>query len=418
MIFRRMKVQLVAILLFSFGFLARSDLPVHCLKSQEIGTWNIELSAPYIPKGDDNASCGHKSPDDPNTSNEDGLDDFVANTKFQIRLYSNTTAEKIDGATITKGNWTMIYDQGFDIVFENERFTNNFYYSWGLFSGYSSECGKTAVGWYANTKGERACWTGEKEASDDEDLVNQVTEMTFVVQPEEYRVSKRKHSQKASSSLESQGRASNAKKRTLRSEAASGGEFEEPQVQKRATKYNKDFKNHKEIVDKLNNGKRSWRAKVYPEYESKTLGDLNKMAGRKATLMESMKNSASFIQKSAQSDVSDLPKEWSWADQLGGYKEQGGCGSCFLVATLQMLEARLKIKYNESVTLSIQYPLDCSYYNQGCDGGYPYLAELWASQYGLVSEDSYCKPYTEKHGTCGECDLSQVDKMYKVESFR
>ena len=46
-----------------------------------------------------------------------------------------------------------------------------------------------------------------------------------------------------------------------------------------------------------------------------------------------------------------------------------------------MLEARLKIKENENVLLSIQHPLDCGVYNQGCDGGYPYLVEKFASEY-------------------------------------
>jgi len=45
---------------------------------------------------------------------------------------------------------------------------------------------------------------------------------------------------------------------------------------------------------------------------------------------------------------------------------------------MAMLETRLKIKYQEDVRLSIQHPLDCDVYNQGCDGGYPYLVEKFA----------------------------------------
>ena len=44
-----------------------------------------------------------------------------------------------------------------------------------------------------------------------------------------------------------------------------------------------------------------------------------------------------------------------------------------------MLSARLKMK-GEKVTLSPQYSVDCNYYNQGCDGGYPFLVEKFASE--------------------------------------
>jgi len=63
-----------------------------------------------------------------------------------------------------------------------------------------------------------------------------------------------------------------------------------------------------------------------------------------------------------------------------------------------MIEARLKILYDEDIRylinytrLSVQRPLDCAYYNQGCEGGYPYLVLKYAHDFELVPED--CKPY-------------------------
>lgn len=99
------------------------------------------------------------------------------------------------------------------------------------------------------------------------------------------------------------------------------------------------------------------------------------------------------------SDVSDLPKKFTkWTDE--GYmpktKNQGSCGSCYAVATVNMLEARLKIKFPKlrfkNLNLSVQHMLDCSYYNQGCEGGYPYLSNKFASEFELV--DNTCHPYT------------------------
>ena len=43
-----------------------------------------------------------------------------------------------------------------------------------------------------------------------------------------------------------------------------------------------------------------------------------------------------------------------------------------------MIEARLRIHEDENVKLSVQHAVDCDVYNQGCDGGYPYLVEKFA----------------------------------------
>eukprot|EP00914_Ancora_sagittata_P025922 GHVO01051206.1.p2 GENE.GHVO01051206.1~~GHVO01051206.1.p2 ORF type:complete len:251 (+),score=44.39 GHVO01051206.1:1496-2248(+) len=49
--------------------------------------------------------------------------------------------------------------------------------------------------------------------------------------------------------------------------------------------------------------------------------------------------------------------------------------------------------------LDCQSILSCSYLNQGCDGGYPYLVGKWASMYGLTT--SSCMRYKGSHdGGC------------------
>jgi len=52
----------------------------------------------------------------------------------------------------------------------------------------------------------------------------------------------------------------------------------------------------------------------------------------------------------------------------------------------------------ENVNLSPQYSVDCNYYNQGCDGGYPYLVEKFFTENYLVSEQDY--PYNARTGHC------------------
>jgi len=81
-----------------------------------------------------------------------------------------------------------------------------------------------------------------------------------------------------------------------------------------------------------------------------------------------------------------------------------------------MLSARLKIHEKENVKLSVQHAIDCNAYNQGCDGGYPYLVEKFASEYDLVPET--CNPYKgETTGNCARCNVEKLDKTYGVSDY-
>jgi hypothetical protein len=80
--------------------------------------------------------------------------------------------------------------------------------------------------------------------------------------------------------------------------------------------------------------------------------------------------------------VSGLKDHFTWRDHLPAPRDQGQCGSCYLLSAVAMLEARLSIKYGRKIPLSTQYIGDCNVYSQGCGGGYSYqvlrfLREFW-----------------------------------------
>jgi cathepsin C len=94
---------------------------------------------------------------------------------------------------------------------------------------------------------------------------------------------------------------------------------------------------------------------------------------------------------------------------------QGDCGSCYTISTVHMLTARNKIRSGKASgpKFSVSFPLYCSEYNQGCDGGYGFLQSKWNEDVGLVPE--HCAPFSQGGGSCevsSGCSLGE--KRYRA----
>jgi cathepsin C len=199
-----------------------------------------------------------------------------------------------------------------------------------------------------------------------------------------------------------------------------------------------------ENYEKLKLIKKSWKEGLYPQFMNMSLKELNDFVGfsrNKEELMrtgrEDFRDQGDKIRfrqgynkqsqeknftfhNSTKEDLEDkfkkLPKNFDWKDKLKPTESQGGCGSCYAYAAMRMLEARIKILFDDDVKLSVQHALDCSYYNQGCKGGYSFLVFKFSQDFELVPED--CHPYNAKIGKCADsCDVSRLDFPYTVESF-
>jgi len=169
----------------------------------------------------------------------------------------------------------------------------------------------------------------------------------------------------------------------------------------------------------------------------KSLRELNQMAGLRRSLpLSHMRSSreVSFVQIQAQEKpvsilrhghggVSELPKAWDWRNVSGQsfletVMDQGQCGSCYTVATTRMLTARHRIKKKDPSLeqFSIDFPLHCSEYNQGCQGGYAFLASKWSHDVGVLPES--CAKYAAE-GRCElSCDLKKLKKHYRADNHR
>jgi cathepsin C len=128
----------------------------------------------------------------------------------------------------------------------------------------------------------------------------------------------------------------------------------------------------------------------------------------------------SFLQRKE----AELPSAFDWSDANGRdflepVMDQADCGSCYAASSMRMLSTRHKIRVNDTEALpwSINMPLFCSEYNQGCKGGFGFLTAKWSRDVGLLP--ATCMRYNTQ-GSCKlECDLSKLEgKRYRADNHR
>jgi len=180
------------------------------------------------------------------------------------------------------------------------------------------------------------------------------------------------------------------------------------------------FTEHSKFVERINSADLSWTATVYKKFEGKSIEELNSFAGKKKSRYSAEKSSnqskesdmfllenSSFSSKKKRSNSlrsflsnrkfrNSSQKTVDYANLMGDIRSQGSCGSCFAASTLTMLEARLRKKYSELKTdpefsISLDHVLECSVYNQGCDGGYSYLVLKFGYENELLHNKCYEK---------------------------
>ncbi|XP_031424784.1 cathepsin O [Clupea harengus] len=100
--------------------------------------------------------------------------------------------------------------------------------------------------------------------------------------------------------------------------------------------------------------------------------------------------------------VRELPARFDWRDEgkVGPVQNQGACGSCWAFSLVGALESVRAKEGHPLEQLSVQQVLDCSYEDQGCEGGSTIRALTWLkkTQEKLVKKSDY--PYKGVSGIC------------------
>jgi cathepsin C len=373
--------------MFVLFAVAMADLPVHCMKSQIVGEWQLYMT----PASETRSSCGHRRPDAP--KQQPALDMKEIEAKYTekrtvtfVDKGLNKVVAKHDGK---EDYFSMVYDEGMEFNLADKTF---FAFSrFDLVPNLAdpakplnvSKCDETELGWYATTDRKKfGCFYGKKT----------------VPLP--------------------------VKQALVNDTKAPKPIPDEPINQS----------THEAKVAFINTRATTWKAKAYERFNGMSLAQMSQRAGHRRVREEADSEPRSFLQtgstasalKRSLAIMEELPKSFDWRNKDGkDYTEpvmdQADCGSCYVVSTMHMLNARHRIKLGDDYDrerdlLSTAFPLFCSEYNQGCEGGFSNLVSRWSQDVGLVP--ARCKPYT----TTGVCSLDEKcigsDKRYRADGHR
>lgn len=96
------------------------------------------------------------------------------------------------------------------------------------------------------------------------------------------------------------------------------------------------------------------------------------------------------------------PPKFDWRDRgiVGPVRNQESCGGCWAFSVVEAIETVSAKDGGKLQQLSVQQVIDCSYENEGCNGGSPVGALDWLAQtkLKLVNEAEY--PFKDMAGIC------------------
>lgn len=324
-----------ALVLCALAAAAVADIPAHCVRNQVLGEWTLSLSPKVASFAETQGACDAAGP---------------ASTPLQVTLKNPDVAVTADGQT---GFWTLVYDQGIELVLGSRKFFWYFAYTQEG-SKVTSFCGKSLAqgASYHNTPAIGEAPTGWGC-------------MTAVHKDSSSLVSTHEHRPSLLNTPEG------------------------------LSAYQED----KGIVEHINEAQSSWKAEPNPNFVGKSIKQLQAMAGARPVFREGVAAVPRIAQEAGVDAAPGLPRNWDWRNTSAGanyvepMRDQLTCGSCYAFGTTSMLDERTRILTgdNDEAFFSPQDIVSCNPYSQGCDGGFPYLVSKFGEDFGIATEQ--CFPY-------------------------
>ena len=358
-------------MIFIVWLLAAADVPVHCVYEDLLGDWQVwmDLDTFEVQLDDRRTYCDRSIPGKVVNYSKSSRFEFEKYSKEVIRF---SLPNKAYSGRFGEGTWTLVYDEGFILTFE-ERVFNTYFFYYKNGDDYKSVCTRTTKGWHRGPDPRDhkswGCFYAEKIL-----LGGLASEM---------QVAERENVGGARISKSFLELGMNVK-HSVQFPITAG--IVEPPKKKR------------KLADPSYLSQTDYKSLIY--YWSTPLSQI---------------------------DGESLPPSWDWSDISGTsfisstVRQQHSCGSCYAITTCEMLESRLRILTNHSFTqpLSVQYLISCSFYTEGCSGGYPTLLHKFIQEFGIVSED--CMAYTGNESKCSIEDCAKpkvfVQDYYYVGAF-
>ena len=447
-------------LLITFALLisTKSDLPSHCLSSNIEGEWDIMIGDN---KENSLITCGHDMPD----KNLDHINSQLSNLKIKNKItvylerpnlvYNKERSELL-------GRWTMVYDEGFEFNIKEQLFfsfskykkISNFPASNKDNSdtvGYKTLCGETFLGWFHDQTNNSSwgCFYGRKTMINKSDIVTMSDNSNSL-----HNVVQKLNTNEAQEFDEMIRDMTNSDEKVPHQDIYNFLELESDMGMK-------VFEPNIDFVNKINSDTNSlWKAGVHEEFTGKTYNYMRKLLGITNSNMKNQdqSNFTSFIESTLKiqlksksksksktrlktennynsslqigSYTPDLlnsvsssslpPKNFDWRNVNGvnfdsPIRKQGECGSCYAIAAISVVESRIRIQSKNRIKplLSVGSAISCSRYNQGCEGGYPYLMGKHGREHGFVEET--CQRYSEDDGNCKKECFNK--KTYMISDY-
>jgi len=344
----------------------------------------------------------------------------------------------------------MIYDEGFEVAMDDHvyfAFSNFEFQYQGNKKTNVSHCGATQIGWYHNKERTAwGCYLGRRIDTSTDSLpdvqppqapetsrrvsLSAQTQDVLIHTQDDDDDDDQEPQEPATSVLQSSDTEPNIPSQVNSNAVA---ELDTPWVPESAG-FDQPMQGQwqQSVANALNFLQLGWTAAKYEMFDGKTPRQLNKLAGvrharpfphikpvppREEPQFSSFLGLGSRVRRSQRVSTVD---SFDWRNAHGQnwlqpVVTQGDCGSCYTISTVHMLTARNRIRNGDKSqpAFSVSFPLYCSEYNQGCDGGYGFLQTKWSEDVGLVPEE--CAGFSQGGGSCQiapGCDLGQ--KRYRA----